>query len=154
MFHRGTAMEGARRARLVAPFDLEAWRSARHSIADWKRRSLERVYGRDLDSAPPTLEDLCRLCQEDALDVAILRQEFDGWVSRSNGRWFIYECRHIREALAAELSHSAEAKLRIADGASSSGSATRGDHVGSEDSRRALSPDSTRATPFSALIAP
>jgi hypothetical protein len=147
MFNRGTAIEGQRRARLVAAFDLDSWRASRYSIADWKRRSLERVYGRDLDSSPPTLEDLHRLCREDALDVAVLRQEFDGWVSRSNGRWFIYDCRQIREAMAAKLRHSADPTSPIADDANSSGSATHGDHASSEDSRRILSPPDPRASP-------
>jgi hypothetical protein len=140
MFHRGTAIEGDRRARLVGAFDVEAWRTSRYGIADWKRRSLERVYGRDFDSAAPSLEDLQRLCGEDAVDVAVLPVGFDGWFACSNGRWFVYDCRLIRELLAARLSRSREMFASSADSTSSTGSAGCGNHAKSQDAPSTSSP--------------
>jgi hypothetical protein len=100
MFNRGTAMEGERRARLVRRFDLAMWAAFPYPLPDWKRTWVERIYRCDISSGGPTLEDLYRLCREADVDVAVLGHKFDGWYSASNGRWFIYECRSIRNALA------------------------------------------------------
>jgi hypothetical protein len=56
----------------------------------------------------PTVEDLFRLCREDDLDYVVLEQEFDGLYSASDGRYFIYDCRHVR---ALERAHKASPRL-------------------------------------------
>ncbi len=151
MFHRGTAIEGDRRARVVAHFDLNAWRTSRFSIADWKRRSLERVYGRDLESASPTLEDLYQLCCED-IDVAILPQKFEGWFSSTNGRWFIYDCRAIRDSLAENRTHTGDVGKRPTQ--SEPTPAAGADHSKSDDTHVIFSPQPAPEDAISSPAAP
>jgi hypothetical protein len=98
MFNRGTAMEGQRRAATVARFEIQEYRRWLPLLSEWRRRLIRRVYASDFDSVDPTPQDLVRLCGDETVDVAVLRQAFDGLYSAGNGRWFIYECRRIEDA--------------------------------------------------------
>jgi hypothetical protein len=153
MFNRGTAIEGDRRAHVVSDFDLEAWHASDYSLSEWKRRSLERTYGQALDAALPTLEDLFRLCQEDGLDVAILSQDFEGWSACGNGRWFIYDCRRIRESLAARLAPSVDGSQGPARD-TLTGGADRADRGKSETTPSGVSPPPDFESPVSSAAAP
>ncbi len=98
VFNRGTAIEGRRRADLVKPFELELAR--RFDLSPREVRRKERIFGSPLQSAPPGVDDLLRLCGDDHVDYVVARQAFPGWYAADNGRWFIYDCRSIRSRLA------------------------------------------------------
>jgi hypothetical protein len=94
-FNRGTALEGQRRALLVRRFDIEGMRTA-PCLEPWWQTALYSLYRADADEPAPTAEDLFRLCREDGLDYVVLEQEFEELHSASDGRYFIYDCRHVR----------------------------------------------------------
>ncbi len=103
MFGRQTALEGQRRARLIRPFEVKHLRELRFvpevrfvSNQRNKEAALQQALDVAID-AEPTLADLAQLCREQELDYAILKQEFPGLYSASNGRVFIYDCRQVRE---------------------------------------------------------
>jgi hypothetical protein len=99
LFSRETALEGVRRARVVAGFEGERLRQEQALLGQRNRELLEALLGIDLDSARPTRADLERLCREEGVDYAVVRQRFDGLYSATNGRFYIYNCRQIRAAL-------------------------------------------------------
>lgn len=100
MFDRQTAVEGQRRALLVAPFELERFRELEMFSSATIQADVKRFFRRELHSPEPTVEDLARLCSEADLDYVVLRRNFPGLSSASNGRVFVYECRHVQAALA------------------------------------------------------
>jgi hypothetical protein len=99
MFNRDTALEGHRRAQLVARFDLEALRTQLVFSAPWVRAGIGATYEAEAALPPPTLADLHRLCLEEPLDYAVLRHRFDGLYAATDGRWYIYDCAEVRRRL-------------------------------------------------------
>ncbi len=99
LFNRRTAMEGHRRAQIVAPFEIDRIQEAIDFMPDSVKRWNRAVYQADLDRPPPGLQDLERLCREGGLDYAVLKQEFPGLAAAGNGRIYIYDCRQVRAAL-------------------------------------------------------
>src|SRR5262249_33733034 len=96
VFQRETAVEGRRRAVLVRPFEADLGRR-RRLLEPLTRVSLtERVYGGALTDDPPRLADVQRLCADEGLDYAVLRQGFAGWYAAHDGDWFVYDARAVR----------------------------------------------------------
>jgi hypothetical protein len=99
MFDRQTAVEGQRRALVVAPFELERFRELEMFSSATIREDIKRFFRRELHSPEPTLEDFATLCKEEGLDYIVLRRNFPGLSSASNGRVFVYDCRQVQAAL-------------------------------------------------------
>lgn len=96
VFSRATALEGRRRAELVARFEIAHLRETRVQSHARTLAHLTRFYGLPLDAAPPTLDDLCRLCADPDLDYIVTREAFAGWYLARDGKWFLYDCRAVR----------------------------------------------------------
>lgn len=95
-FNRGTAREGKRRALLVRRFELE--QLGRYPPPPPQRRAaLHRFFQADETEPAPTAEDLFRLCREEGLDFVVLEDAFEGLACATDGRLYVYDCRHIRE---------------------------------------------------------
>ena len=97
VFNRETAVEGRRRADLVKLFEMDRLRMFPGSPRDI--RKIERMFKVGLQTDPPRLEDLLRLCMDGRLDYLVARQAFPGWYAAANGMWFIYDCRAIRSRI-------------------------------------------------------
>jgi hypothetical protein len=95
MFNRKTAVEIQRRAELVAKFEMAHQRSG-IPIDDVRKVGLENLFKIPFQSAAPTQDDLVALCSEPGLDYVVIRQEFAGLYSASNGRVFVYECSKVK----------------------------------------------------------
>jgi hypothetical protein len=96
VFKRETAVEGRRRADLVRPFEVELGRRRRLLEVLTRPSLAERVYGVGLKDDPPRLADLLRLCADEGVDYAVLRQGFAGWYDAHDGDWFVYDARAVR----------------------------------------------------------
>jgi hypothetical protein len=96
VFSRGTAMEGQRRAALVAPFELEMARHNRIMLPPHKPRQLEAMFREDLQADPPGVADLLNLCADEDLDLAVVRQGYPGLYAATNGTWYLYDCEELR----------------------------------------------------------
>lgn len=99
MFNRDTAVEGYRRMRLVRDFELDVRRPWLPRCQEIIRSDTERLLGKPIESAPPTLDTLLRLCQDEPVDLLVLPTRFDGWYSATNGHVFIYDAHFIRSQL-------------------------------------------------------
>ncbi|MCI0639417.1 MAG: hypothetical protein L0Y70_10110, partial [Gemmataceae bacterium] len=99
-FHRETALEGKRRAMVVARFELHRFHAQKNFMLDVFTDTVQGLFASAMDGAKPGLRDLERLCREDGVDFAILSVDFPGLSSASNGRVYIYDCRQVRAALA------------------------------------------------------
>jgi hypothetical protein len=102
LFSRENASEGRRRAELVSRFELDRFRPRERFLAEALKVSLVRLFRADLTAPPPSKDDLVRLCRDEALDVAVLKQDFGDLVAATNGRVFIYECVRVRMAASSE----------------------------------------------------
>ena len=100
VFQRQMAMEGQRRALVIAPFELSRFRGFQELLHDRSKFEIQRFFKRDLDSPEPTLDDLARLCREPELDFAVLKHKFGDLYAATNGSVFIYDCRQVRNQLA------------------------------------------------------
>jgi hypothetical protein len=99
IFSRQTAIEARRRGDVVRPFELDRYRATSQFLSYSVKAMVDRLFRPELGMSPPTTADLSRLCRPDeAVDVVVLQQDFDGLFSASNGRVFIYECARIRTA--------------------------------------------------------
>ncbi len=98
-FHRETALEGKRRALVVAPFELHRFHAQRDFMLDVYTDTVQGLFADAMDGVKPGLRDLERLCREDGVDFAILPMEIPGRYAASNGRVYIYDCRRVRAAL-------------------------------------------------------
>jgi hypothetical protein len=95
-FNRGTALEGQRRALLVRRFELAQARRYPPANAAW-RAARRHMFQGDETERPPTADDLLRLCREEGLDLLVLEDAFEGLACATDGRWYIYDCRQLRE---------------------------------------------------------
>ena len=95
VYHRGTAIQGQRRALLVRSFEIANLR--KHYRRDVFRRHFSSFYQAGFDQPPPTRQDLIALCRAEPLDFVVLRQKFGGLAAATNGAVFIYDCRSIRD---------------------------------------------------------
>lgn len=95
VYHRGTAIEGQRRALLARSFEIVNLR--KRYRRDVFRRHFSSFYQAGFDAPRPTRRDLIDLCREETLDFVVLRQKFGGLVAATNGAVFIYDCRSIRD---------------------------------------------------------
>jgi uncharacterized membrane protein len=99
MFRRDTAMEGQRRACLVAPFEVERYRKLKHELSEGEKHSIGRFFNTDFDQVKLSEDDLAKLCQEPSLDYIVIEQKFDGLFHSQHGRLFLYRCRQVRTTL-------------------------------------------------------
>ena len=97
VFNREKAVEGRRRADLVKLFEMDRLRILPLSPQFIQKN--ERMFKIGLQTGPPRLEDLLRLCMDDRLDYLVARKAFPGWNAADNGTWFIYDCRAIRSRI-------------------------------------------------------
>jgi len=96
LFRRETAMEGRRRAELVARFERDRFGRAGPYLPDAFRRKLDRLFGPA--GTPPTPDDLAAVCSEPGVDYVVLERPFDGLPrAADNGRFFIYDCARLRD---------------------------------------------------------
>lgn len=96
VFRRETAIEGRRRGELVRPFEVQMGRRRRLLESLAIPSCAERTFGAGLKGDSPGLADVLRLCADEAVDYAVLRQGYSGWYSAHDGDWFIYDARAIR----------------------------------------------------------
>jgi len=99
VFHRETAVEGKRRATIVAPFEAaglskKSWQAmpeiCKPKIEAWLDRRIE-------NSPPPQADDLMRLARESSIDYVILfNSRVDGLATAQCGKVSIYDCRALR----------------------------------------------------------
>jgi hypothetical protein len=94
-FNRGTALEGKRRAMLVRPFELAFLN--RRPPPPLLRAAFWHLFQADDSTPAPTEEDLFRLCREEGLDFIVLEDAFADLACATNGRWYVYDCRQLRE---------------------------------------------------------
>jgi hypothetical protein len=95
-FSRDTALEGRRRADLVASFELDLLQREQDALPAWRVRDMKRMFRADQHTDAPAASDLLKLCAEADLDYVVARQEFPGLYAATNGTWFIYDCRALR----------------------------------------------------------
>jgi hypothetical protein len=101
IFSRETAMEAGRRADIVRSFELDRYHATRPPVPELTDRMMRQLFRPEVGAAPPTRADVGRLCQSGGgVDVAILRQDFSGLSSVSNGRVAVYDCARVRTARA------------------------------------------------------
>jgi hypothetical protein len=95
LFHRETAIEAQRRSRLVAAFDLD-YLSTEYGLTV-RQPWLREIYGVQGELPPATHDGLFRLCGEPNLDFVVVPVEFPGLASATDGKWYVYDCRRIRQ---------------------------------------------------------
>lgn len=99
IFSRETAMEAGRRTDIVRAFELDRYHATRSPVHELTPRMMHQLFGPDVGVSSPTRADVARLCQSGGdVDVAILRQDFRGLSSVSNGRVAVYDCARVRSA--------------------------------------------------------
>jgi hypothetical protein len=101
IFHRETALEAARRARMVGHFELLRLREKSYEGNTSTLALFERLYGLRPAQACPTLEQVERLADE-GVDYVVSERDLGGRYLGSNGRVFVYDCRQLRAQRLAE----------------------------------------------------
>jgi hypothetical protein len=99
MFRRDMAIEGRRRARIVAPFEVARFRKLEKHLSAGGRQSVERFFQTDFERGPVSAAELARLCREPDLDFLVLDHEVAGVRAMPVGRLYLYSCRDVRSAL-------------------------------------------------------
>ncbi len=99
MFRREMAIEGQRRACLVASFEVERFRKYEWFMSAGEQESVGRFFKIEFGKTRLTAQDLGRLCQEPDLDYVLLEQRFDGLYTAHDGRLFLYQCKTVRTTL-------------------------------------------------------
>ena len=99
MFRRDMAIEGQRRACLVAAFELERFRKFKHELTPGEKHLVGRFFKIDFDRVQLSAEDLAQLCREPDIDYLVVEQRFDGLYASQHGRLYLYRCREVRAAL-------------------------------------------------------
>ncbi|MEM7311590.1 MAG: hypothetical protein AAF497_00420 [Planctomycetota bacterium] len=99
MFLRESALEGRRRARIVAPFELATFVVDSRPGPRWEKSVVEKVYGQSVTSEiAPTRSDLEKLTKE-PIDVIVLRQNIDNLYDRTDGRNYLYDVRKLKKRI-------------------------------------------------------
>jgi hypothetical protein len=107
LFSRDTALEGQRRALVVRRFEMEQLARDRCVLSGKWVEQMQQLFQTPLpddpDAAPepPTQADLEALCREPAVDYVVVPHAFDLPCAAQNGRFYIYDCQKVRDALAA-----------------------------------------------------
>jgi hypothetical protein len=96
---REPAFEGARRAKLASPFEMDLLRREYVMLPPEAAAELRPLFQMSLQAEPPRAEDLLKLCSDENLDFVVARQGFAGLYEATNGTWFIYDCRELRRRL-------------------------------------------------------
>ena len=99
MYRRDMAMEGKRRARLVAPFEIAHYRTIEDQLTPGYKAVVARFYETDFSRAPISTEDFARLCREPGLDYLVLEQHIEGLSAVQVGKLYLYSCQDVRTAL-------------------------------------------------------
>jgi hypothetical protein len=99
MFRRDMAMEGQRRACLVAAFEIESSRRYEKDMTAEDKHKIGRFFKADFDRTRLKAQDFARLCEEPGLDYLLLEQQIDGLPCSRYGRLYLYRCRQVRAAL-------------------------------------------------------
>ena len=99
MFRREMAVEGQRRACLVAPFEFARYRRGDGEIGEEHKRILGRFFQADFDSTRLSEENLAQLCQERGLDYVVLEERLEGLYASRHGRLYLYRCQQVRATL-------------------------------------------------------
>lgn len=99
MFRRDMAVEGQRRACLVAAFEVERFRKFEKEMTEGDKESVGRFFNTDFDKSHLTVQELGRLCQEPGLDYVLIEQRFGGLFMAQHGKLFLYRCKEVRTAL-------------------------------------------------------
>ena len=99
VFNRETAIEGKRRAVLVAPFEAAAIASHWDMMTQRGKDRLEAWLDTSLaDSPGPQASDLLRIANEESVDYIVLfHAHFDDLACARHGDASIYDCRRLRE---------------------------------------------------------
>lgn len=96
VFSRETAFEGARRAKLGSPFEMDLLRREYAMLPPEAAAELRPLFQISLQADPPQSDDLLELCSDENLDFVVARQGFAGLYAATNGTWYIYDCRELR----------------------------------------------------------
>ena len=96
MFLRSSAVEGRRRAELVSPFGLAAFRREPIPRGGWQRQMISEVFQAPISAPNPTVADLARLINETNLDLVVTNERFSGLYQATNGDDFVYDLRVLR----------------------------------------------------------
>jgi hypothetical protein len=97
LFSRNTAIEGQRRAEIVRSFEFERFQPSKKFLAASDKMMMDGIFKPERGTQASSASDLIRLCQAiEPVDIAILKKEFRGLDSASNGHIYIYECANIR----------------------------------------------------------
>ncbi len=99
LFFRETAVEGHRRAGIVAPFEMDCLNKKQVMLPKQKEDHLTTFYQRSLSAPPPTRDDLHRVCREKGVDYVVIKQGFPGLYEATNGELYIYDCKKVRAAM-------------------------------------------------------
>jgi hypothetical protein len=107
MFRREMAMEGRRRARLVAPLALERYRQMEGHLSQGHKDGVARFYEINFDRDPVGKDDLARVCREPGLDFLVLDVHIEGVNAVPAGSLYVYSCQEVRAALNLTVDSSA-----------------------------------------------
>jgi hypothetical protein len=99
MFRREMAMEGQRRACLVAAFEVQKYRRYKHEMSQGDKEFVGRFFKTDFDSIHLNNAALARLCEEPGLDYVVTDHLFDGLSPSQHGQLYLYRCVQVRAAL-------------------------------------------------------
>ena len=99
MFRRDMAMEGRRRAQLVAPFALNRYHQFEDQLSPGSKEAIGRFFQTDFHCGPLGPNDFARLCQEPGLDYLVLGESVEGVPAVQVGRLYLYSCKDVRMAL-------------------------------------------------------
>jgi hypothetical protein len=95
-FNEKTALEGKRRVRLVGRFEAADDRLSQKPVSARSRQIFADFRDCPPDAPPPTRADLLQLCREEMLDYAVLQVAIDDLYSATDGRYYIYDCKRVR----------------------------------------------------------
>jgi hypothetical protein len=99
LFSRETAAEAGRRALIIGRFELDRYRRFESHFPSHLLQAAVALYAEPLDGPPPAVGDLVRLCHPtEGVDVVVLHRAIGELHSTTNGRVYVYDCRHVRRA--------------------------------------------------------
>lgn len=113
MFRREMAVEGQRRACLVAPFEMARFGKWERELSEGDKEVVARLFQTEFNTASLSKTDLTRLCQEPDLDYVLIEQRFDGLSAVQHGRLYLYSCQKVRMAVGLPNPHAHDAIAAI-----------------------------------------